>query len=347
MKFGINEKEKYLYRIDEDNNRVFVNNFIDKEELKNPEYTLYLYARVVDDELYVKFGEAFSETVYDRYAKITGHDAHCHMICVWKSSSHDKPIHQKLEERSKNKRGYYHISKGDVEFEILNTEEAYKIDSINGLDNIIKDITEYAKNKVVKDRVEGPFLYKKQNEVNDECISVSDDYEFFNFDLCTRWGKTIQTLELCRRFYDYKNIRIFFMCSYVGTVKVSYSKSINKYKNYEDFLFIDPDAYDSIDEMMSIVSEWLKVDSHKIMYYVALTGDKDRCFSRRTEEIKKFNINTMIFVEESDFGSTCAKQINKIKDLYMNTNCKHVIAETGTNSEKNDKLFDVLEKCKK
>ena len=336
MKWEISNREKALYRIDREGNRIFVKAFIDEDTLKNPEYNLYLYADVVDGDLFVKFGEANKTTVYDRYAPITGHQAHTHMICVWKSDKGDKEIHSKLQTRYLNKRGYE-----PAEFDVINTEEAYKIISLNGLNNIISDISGYTEKKsefVKKER----SVYTSIKKICDEVLESKD--LFFNLDLPPRWGKTTQCLELCRRYNGEDGIQIFFMCSYVGTVRSSYIKEINTLTNNDNCKFIDPDLYENDTDMINDIKAWINDKNHYIMYYVALTGDKDSCFTRRTKAIKKLGLPTVVFVEESDFGSTCANQIAKIKDLFKKTDCKHVIATTGTNADKNERLFTELEK---
>ena len=58
--------------------------------------TLYLYARVINRVTYVKFGEAFDQSIWDRYNG-TGCSQHSEMIHVWQSAVRDTPIHEVLK----------------------------------------------------------------------------------------------------------------------------------------------------------------------------------------------------------------------------------------------------------
>lgn len=58
--------------------------------------TLYLFARVINKVVYVKFGEAFDQSIWDRYNG-TGCSQHNEMIYVWKSAVRDTTIHKVLK----------------------------------------------------------------------------------------------------------------------------------------------------------------------------------------------------------------------------------------------------------
>ena len=68
---------------------------ISEKDQKDRANTLYLYIENIDGVTYAKFGEAFKQTVWDRYAA-TGYTQHSKQIKVWKSSVGDKPIHRLL-----------------------------------------------------------------------------------------------------------------------------------------------------------------------------------------------------------------------------------------------------------
>ena len=66
-----------------------------EKDQKDKANTLYLYIENIDGVTYAKFGEAFKQTVWERY-DATGYTQHSKQIKVWKSSIGDKPIHRLL-----------------------------------------------------------------------------------------------------------------------------------------------------------------------------------------------------------------------------------------------------------
>ena len=65
-------------------------------EQKDMSNTLYLYADIINGTLYLKFGEAFKQSIWDRYSQ-TGCTQHSKIIKVWSSELHDKYIHNVLK----------------------------------------------------------------------------------------------------------------------------------------------------------------------------------------------------------------------------------------------------------
>lgn len=68
---------------------------VSEKDQKNNSNTLYLYVEIIENVVYAKFGEAFKQTVWERY-DATGYTQHSKQIKVWKSSIGDKPIHRML-----------------------------------------------------------------------------------------------------------------------------------------------------------------------------------------------------------------------------------------------------------
>lgn len=173
-------------------------------------------------------------------------------------------------------------------------------------------------------------------------------------DLCARWGKTRTILEIFNR----GTARICLMCAYVGTVRTSYKNDINDYYDYDNILFVDPDDYRGNEEkLVETILDWLKDPSHRVFYYVALTGTdsvdldsipsegvdmNESCFERRTNPLKKINTKfykTIMVLEEADFGSCCEKQIKKLHKLAEKFNCREFYGATGTNADKINRVF--------
>lgn len=325
------------------NGEEVVATFIKEEDLKvmptTTRYIIYAYADLKDNnDLAVKVGLVEKQTVWDRYAPITGHKAHRHMLKLWDSNFTDDSIISKLRIRAKNDRGYSKIE-GSRHENDTNSVESFEVNDIRGLNNLMADISEYAIEKAIAKKTRPD--YKSIIELVNEIISYNE--KFYNLDLCARWGKTGTTLRLCKEYNRLENIRIFIMSAYVGTVKYSYSEEIATLTNNENCLFIDPDNYEDENELVKDIREWLKNKDHYIMYYVALTGDMRTCFNRRVNALKKIKVPTTLVIEEADFGSTCDKQVEKIRHLYKATDCKHVLSMTGTNSDKCENIFNSLD----
>lgn len=333
MSFEIKEKELVSVNPSDNTTEEVLFKFVDDDTLKDTKYNLYAYVdKATNGRLYVKFGECPKSSPFDRY-NTTGHTAAQRMICVWTNDCGDDPVHSMLKGRCN--RGYKH-----AEYGILNTDEAYEISNKQGLFNLINDINEFLNESSTVAKKEYRKDYQSTIDVVNEVLNNMKDNKYFALDLCARFGKTGTFLRLARELSK-KDIRIMVMASYVGTVKHSYSDEILTIKNNECCKFIDPDSYESTADVVNDMKDWLSDNSHYIMYYVALTGDENGCFERRVEPLKKFDhIDKSMVIEEADFGSTCDKQVKKIKKLADKDSYKVVIATTGTKIEKTARIFE-------
>jgi len=97
------------------------------DNVKNPKFNLYVYYEVVNGKTYLKFGQT-TVSAYERYNQ-TGDTQHDRMLKVWNSSLTDKQIHRELQKIFKK-----------ADFEILNTDEAYEITSLEEYNHFIKTI---------------------------------------------------------------------------------------------------------------------------------------------------------------------------------------------------------------
>ena len=334
--FNINYDNNTLEFV-EDSGSTTLYKFVDEQTLKNPTYTLYAYVDIINQTLYVKFGEAKSETIYQRNNQ-TGLKANRHTIMIWESNKRDKEIHAKLLARTQNARGYIRASKIQ-----MNSTEAYEIQSIQGLTNLINDITEYAESstQVIKNyRPDYPDVVAIATEILEY---YKEGNSKFILDLCTRFGKTGTFCLLYKMLNQVEDIRIHILASYVGTVKTSYTEEINTIKNNEDCLFVDPDQFEDVASLVSTVKSWLKNPKHYVCYYVALTGNAITCFDRRTEPLLKLKqYAKSLIIEEADFGAACPEQVKKVTKL-ANAKTKYDIrllaATTGTKAEKCESIF--------
>ena len=136
MKWNINDAERRLELIDEHGDIKVIAKFINKEELQDRAYTLYAYAYVKSNQLFIKFGEAKKQSIYDRYHRGTATNANNQMIAIWASEKGDKEIHKVLKTAGHALSGFISAS-----YDELNTEEAYHILSEQGYTNILNLIT--------------------------------------------------------------------------------------------------------------------------------------------------------------------------------------------------------------
>jgi hypothetical protein len=333
--FKINHESRTLEVFNELGVSTVFCEFLDKDILSDRKYSLYAYALESGGDLYIKFGEAKAQSIYERNNQ-TGLTANYHTIRVWESDKSDHEIRKALLTRAANHRGYV-----PAKFEIANTKEAFQIQNIHGLNNLLADISEYA---------EAPAVTAKHSRVDypDVVALAAQVVDYYKegktrliLDLCTRYGKT-GTFCLLFRMLNELRVRINILASYVGTVKTSYSGEISTLKNNENCLFVDPDLYEET-ELAVLMSDWLKDPKHYVCYYLALTGDEDTCFARRISVLDQFKTtHKSIIVEEADFGAGCDKQIKKLKHLYAikSNNVKLAVATTGTRAEKCESIIE-------
>ena len=102
--------------------------------------TLYLFARVINKVVYVKFGEAFDQSIWDRYNS-TGCSQHNEMIYVWKSAVRDTPIHEVLRTQFK--------WAGKANQNPLHSKEVYIMHSAKEIADFIKAVTDIVTQKKV------------------------------------------------------------------------------------------------------------------------------------------------------------------------------------------------------
>lgn len=307
-------------------------------KLNDPKYNIYVYYTFQNNKLFFKLGKA-DNTIRARYNNTTGNNAGSHMILVWSyrpsniKMAADKPIHIELNNHVNNSLGFKKASN-----EELNTNEAYEIENLDGIENFINIVRNFVKTVPIKNRKPIP-LYQSIKRLVEEIKSYIDDknVKYFILYLCARWGKTRTVIELLKSCSE----RILVLSAYVNTVKTSYKKEIGQNISYKNILFIDPDEYKDTDKLKNeIISHLNKNKKNKVLYYAALTGN-DTCFDRRVDALynlpKKFSTNLVI--EECDFGAHCDLQINKLKKLIESVSTKHVFATSGTLPEKILKLF--------
>ena len=209
---------------------------VSEENQKDKSNTLYLYVEVIDDIVYAKFGEAFKQTVWERY-NTTGHTVHSKQIKVWESSIGDKPIHKML-------RSMFTWA-GNKNENPLNTNEAYVIHSSDELDRLISTISDIVKSQKIgpdffRDRCENltysPRSYqqnvisKAQNvlSVKDRCL----------VNLSTRGGKSFVSLNICKNIIGEKDTANILILTPFPAAEGSFEEVADYHKDFRGWKYI-------------------------------------------------------------------------------------------------------------
>ena len=209
---------------------------VSEENQKDKSNTLYLYVEVIDDVVYAKFGEAFKQTVWERY-NATGHTVHSKQIKVWESSIGDKPIHKML-------RSMFTWA-GNKSENPLNTNEAYVIHSSDELDRLISTISDIVKSQKIgpdffRDRCENltysPRSYqqnvisKAQNvlSIKDRCL----------VNLSTRGGKSFVSLNICKNIIREKDTANILILTPFPAAEGSFEEVANYHKDFRGWKYV-------------------------------------------------------------------------------------------------------------
>lgn len=177
--------------------RLFGKEYIiaDEATQKDQKNTLYLYVEVIDHVVYLKFGEAFKQSIWDRYNQ-TGCTQHNKIIKVWSSELRDKYIHNEVLKKAFTWAGNDNP---------LNTSEAYIVKSKDELEAFIKTIDEIVSSKKIgpdfyRDRFNNtPLVPRKyQTSIIDSAKTILQNSHRVLINLSTRAGKSFISLKLCK-----------------------------------------------------------------------------------------------------------------------------------------------------
>lgn len=167
---------------------------VSEAEQRDMSNTLYLYAETINGTVYLKFGEAFKQSIWDRYNQ-TGCTQHSKIIKVWSSELHDKYIHNVL------KNTFVWAGNNNP----LNTTEAYIVSSKEELNAFISTIDDIVASKKIgpdfyRDRIcKSPLIPRKyQNDIIESAKKILDKHNRILINLSTRAGKSFISLKLCK-----------------------------------------------------------------------------------------------------------------------------------------------------
>lgn len=180
-------------------------NIVSEEDQRDRNNTLYLFARVINKVVYVKFGEAFEQSIWDRYNS-TGCSQHNEMIYVWKSEVRDTPIHKVLKTQFK--------WAGKANQNPLRSKEVYIMHSAKEIEDFIKAVTDIVRqNKVgpdfYRDRFGEAALVPRAYQTNmiNSAVGILSKLNRVLLNISTRAGKSYISLKICKEL-GAKNILI-------------------------------------------------------------------------------------------------------------------------------------------
>ena len=180
-------------------------NIVSEADQRDRNNTLYLFARVINKVVYVKFGEAFEQSIWDRYNG-TGCSQHNEMIYVWKSEVRDTPIHRVLATQFK--------WAGKANQNPLHSKEAYIMRSAKEIDTFIKSVSDIVNKKKVgpdfyRDRCGESALSPRTYQTNmiNSAIGILNKHNRALLNISTRAGKSYISLKICKELCA-KNILI-------------------------------------------------------------------------------------------------------------------------------------------
>lgn len=219
---------------------------VSEKDQKDKANTLYLYVENIDSVIYAKFGEAFKQTVWERY-DATGYTQHSKQIKVWKSSVGDKPIHRLL-------RSMFTWA-GNKNENPLNTNEAYIIKSSDELDRMIEIITDIVKNQKI-----GPDFFRSrcenltynprsyQQDIINKAQNVLSVKDRVLVNLSTRGGKSFVSLNICKNIIGKTKVANILILTPFPAAEGSFEEVANFHKDFKGWKYVRLSAKTKSDE---------------------------------------------------------------------------------------------------
>ena len=219
---------------------------VSEKDQKDKANTLYLYIENIDGVTYAKFGEAFKQTVWERY-DATGYTQHSKQIKVWKSSVGDKPIHRLL-------RSMFTWA-GNKSENPLNTNEAYIIKSSDELDKMIETITDIVKNQKI-----GPDFFRSrcenltysprsyQQDIINKAQNVLSVKDRVLVNLSTRGGKSFVSLNICNNIIGKTKVANILILTPFPAAEGSFEEVANLHKDFKGWKYVRLSSKTKADE---------------------------------------------------------------------------------------------------
>jgi len=157
--------------------------------------------------------------------------------------------------------------------------------------------------------------------VAEEVIEMFDDSQIILAELCARFGKTIWSAAVATEM----DADIVVVASYVKTVFTSFATDITSFEQFAHYVHVDcgdADYQEKIEDALQ--------NGQKVFAYLSLANSTKR--QARIDFLFCWDVNTMLIVDEADFGAHTAKQADPLIEA-VGTDVKTIIM-TGTNSDR-------------
>jgi len=164
-------------------------------------------------------------------------------------------------------------------------------------------------------------LSSKQYEVAEEVIEMFEDSQIILAELCARFGKTIWSAAVATEM----DADIVVIASYIKTVFTSFATDLTSFEQFARYVHVDcgkADYQEKVEEALQ--------DGQKVIAYLSLANSTKR--QERIDYLFCWDVNTMLIVDEADFGAHTAKQADPLIEA-VGTDVKTIIM-TGTNSDR-------------
>lgn len=287
---------------------------VSEKDQKNKSNTLYLYVEKIGKKVYAKFGEAFKQTVWERY-DATGYTQHTKQIKVWKSSVGDKPIHRIL-------RSMFTWA-GNKNENPLNTNEAYIIYSSDELDKMIDTVTDIVKNQKIgpdffRDRCDNltysPRSY--QQDIINKAQNVLSVKDRVLVNLSTRGGKSFVSLNIGKNIIGNANAANILILTPFPAAEGSFEEVANLHKDFKSWKYIRLSAKTKADEFCDkniIFCSYQFYDEEKVicqkliqdMFFDVIILDEchNTSDSERTKKLlKTLNYGKLLYMSGTPFN---------------------------------------------
>lgn len=140
-------------------------------------------------------------------------------------------------------------------------------------------------------------------------------------ELCARFGKTIWSGAVAKEL----DADLVVVASYVKTVFTSFAKDLTSFQQFAEYVHVDCGNADFQDTIITALENGKKV----IAYLSMANGGKRQA---KIDYLFSWDVNTLLIVDEADFGSHTAKQADALIEATAGT--VKTIIMTGTNSDR-------------
>jgi hypothetical protein len=147
-------------------------------------------------------------------------------------------------------------------------------------------------------------------------------------ELAPRFGKTFLFLSMFSELSEEFGHRVMVVPAYWLGAIASYRKAVDKWRNYQDMVFIDTNVDENCEETFNYAIE----NGFKVVVGVSLFGSFED-FKKTNSFLNRYTGDTLFVPEEADFGAWCPNQIEKQDWICENKQVTKIVT-SGTNIER-------------